>query len=395
MYGPLMIMAVPAWLVAYVLGSQFGYINPWIGAMVSLGITSSVYVHTIFVVSLDTKAHTIYEMLTVIYGKGPKALIEAIKAPLYSSLLPAVMVVFAECIADFGVANYYGLNTLTMLSYNVYSSTWNLHEIVPGLAMLAVLGIVTSMHKQRAHLAQPASGVNGNVVYALGALVVPITIVGWATITCARWVMLDGIPPMDDLAASTISTLLLITGVGLLGWLAVVLLIADILPRRLVKLSITLYAIPGIVLAVGGLFAGSFGVPMILCLVVVVSVRYVGLVLNIVDASSSLLARFNDVIVVYAKKGLHQTKLKLSVLLPSIGIGLCTLLLDCLRELPISMVLQPMNFQTIAMKMNYLAHSESITSLGAYGIILLGFGLMLCSVLIGLMYYVGNKQSSE
>jgi ABC-type Fe3+ transport system permease subunit len=72
-------------------------------------------------------------------------------------------------------------------------------------------------------------------------------------------------------------------------------------------------------------------------------------------------------------------------------IGMSLIILDVLRELPISMVLQPVEFQTLAMRMSYIAKTENPTLLGFHSIILLLLGIFFSLVVVWITYDKSKK----
>ena len=72
--------------------------------------------------------------------------------------------------------------------------------------------------------------------------------------------------------------------------------------------------------------------------------------------------------------------------MPSLVIGMSLIVLDVLRELPISMILQPMNFTTLALRMNYLSKTEYLPNLGPHSLVMLIVGLIFSLIIIGVIY---------
>jgi ABC-type Fe3+ transport system permease subunit len=66
------------------------------------------------------------------------------------------------------------------------------------------------------------------------------------------------------------------------------------------------------------------------------------------------------------------------------GKPVLTIVLDVLRELPISMIIHPMNFTTIAMRMNYIARTEDLNQLGYYAVAILLVSITLTAITVKL-----------
>jgi iron(III) transport system permease protein len=157
-----------------------------------------------------------------------------------------------------------------------------------------------------------------------------------------------------------------------------------ILGARLIleKLGILMYMIPGVVVGALVLFALGGIFPLLIILVVALTLRHFGLVVHAAASSLDGNAELFEAADVYLS-GFSARMYKAAYAMPAIIMGYWLVVLDVLREVPVSMLLQPTDFSTIAMRMNYTDSLEGVTGLGLHSLTLLAFGLVSCVFLIG------------
>lgn len=390
-YIPLLILGIPPWLLSYFI-SDYGYINPWLGASVSLGVCCSVYSHSLISASLANKANKTWEMLIVLNGKNFRSLITAIWPSLRYSLLPSLAIISAECIADFGVSNFYGLNTITMVSYNIWTSTWNMSQIYYGLAILAFLGFfVSRLDVMNLTSLQNDKKSNNSTTFGLLAILPTILLLGFGIYKSIEWILLGGNFYSADFLQEFFNTLYLTSVVVLVCLFASCLYMSNIGKEFLERSGLALYAIPGAV--IGAILLSLFGnyVSMFILLSLGIAIRFYGLMINTIAVADKGNQKYFEIINFYISDKWKKIVNKSRIVLPSVSLGVCLIVLDVIRELPISMILQPMNFQTLAMRMNYIARNEAIPNLGPHSLLLIILGIVLCSFIIKLIYDTDKK----
>lgn len=390
-YVPLLTLGIPPWLLSYFM-SEYGYINPWIGASLSLGICCSIYPHSLISASLANRAHKSWEMMTVVNGKNFKSLATAIWPSLKYSLLPSLAIIAAECVADFGVSNFYGLNTITMLTYNIWTSTWNMSQIWYGVVLLAVLGFVIS----RLDVMNLASLPNDNkskssAWWAIVAIMPTILLIGFGVYQSIEWIVFGAQFYADDFLQEFANTMYLTTVVALVCIAVSALYLSGVGKVFLERTGLALYTMPGTVIGAVVLYTFGAYISMFILLTLAISIRFYGLMINTVAVADKGNQRYFEVVDFYTSTKWKRIFSKARIVLPSVSLGLCLIVLDAIRELPISMILQPMNFQTLAMRMNYLARNEAIPNLGPHSLVILSLGILLCGVIIKIIYDTDKK----
>lgn len=390
-YVPLLILGIPPYLLSYFL-SDFGYINPWVGASISLGLCCSVYPHVLISASLANRAYKSWEMMIVTNGKNISSLITAIWPSLRISLLPSIAIVVAEVVADWGVSNFYGINTLTMVTYNVWTSTWNIATISWGLILLATLGILISRLDTTSLVSiQNDNKTSNSNFYALIAVLPTILLISFGIIKSIQWILVGADFHSDDFLLELSNTILLTFLVVVVCLTTTVIYFSGIKKSLLEKAGLGFYALPGVVIGAVILYLFGSWVNLFLLLVLAITIRYFGLMINTVAVADKGNQKYFETIELYSSSKLKSVILKSRVVLPSVAMGVCLIILDVIRELPISMILQPMNFQTLAMRMNYIARNENIPMLGPHGLVILILGIILSTIIIKLIHDTDKK----
>ena len=389
---PLLTLAVPPWLFTFYFSETFGIVEPWIGAAISLGVCCSVYPHSIISSSLANRAYKDWEMLQVIKGKNLKSLAMAVYPSIKISLLPSIAIVAAECITDFGVSNFYGLNTVTMLTYNLWTSTWNFGSMIWGLFILLAMGILVSRLETNTIISLTSSNTTKKSnFYGIIAILPTLSLLLFGTIKSIQWIVMQGSIDVGDLLFEVGNTMLLVGIVVATCLLVLVSYLGGFAKSFTRRLGLASYAIPGTVVGSAFIYLLGGKLPLIILLTSAITFRYFGLIIHSVAVSEKGSKKYFEVINFYTRSKWKQLNQKFKLILSSIVIGMSLIILDVLRELPISMVLQPVEFQTLAMRMSYIAKTENPTLLGFHSIILLLLGIFFSAVIVWITYDKSKK----
>jgi iron(III) transport system permease protein len=313
--------------------------------------------------------------------------------PAIAPLLAAgATLVLLETLNDIGASQYLGVNTLTVAIYTTWLGKGNLGgaaqiALVTLAAILGLLWLERSLrNNQRFALASRAyrpvtppvlRGWRGMVALVLAALpvvlgfVLPVTILfkaGW------RQFMLEGIQPEMLLALRNTVTVAALATTVILA-LALLLSFARRFTRHpltpaAARISGFGYAVPGTVLVIGllpvlGLFdrlindaliaSGGSRVGLVLsgslvAIVLAYTVRFLAIGLDQTDSGLSALSRNTDFAAFTL--GCPERRLAWRILAPALRpvmAGAAVLVfVDCLKELPATLLLRPLNFETLA-----------------------------------------------
>jgi iron(III) transport system permease protein len=374
-YTPLLTISVPPWLLAYYLSDGIT-LNNWLAASLSLGICSSVYFHTICSASLSSTAYRNYEMIKSYYGDTFKSLFLAVRPSILNSFVPASLVVTAEVVTDFGVSNYYGINTITMVSYNVWTSSWNLSSVIPGLALLFIIGVTLSQKNYNMTNATPDGAASSKL--SLLSIAPTALLLVFSLFKAIQWSYGNSstVQPQEFLYSAY-----LIACVTVLCFTVALVYLSNILKSCIVKLGLFAYSMSGTVIA--ALFL-LIPLPLGLLLVLAILSRYFGLATNALSVAEASSSKLLEVAQAFSSSRLKLLKIKLSIYRQPLIISFCMIALDVLRELPISMIIHPMNFTTIAMRMNYIARTEDLNQLGYYAVAILLVSITLTAITVKL-----------
>ena len=163
----------------------------------------------------------------------------------------------------------------------------------------------------------------------------------------------------------------------------------NIFTRFAVKIFSLGYAIPGVVLAVGvitpisymekslailfdyppeNILSGTF-----ILLLIAYLVRFSTISIKTLDSGFNKISNSYDLVASSFGYSKIQTLLKihLPILIPTISSALILLFVDIVKELPMTLILRPFNFNTLPIHLYELAEAENLASIGVPGLILI------------------------
>ncbi len=362
------------------------------GAVILLGFVLYPYVY------LSTRALFLMQASGLVdaartLGAGQFAVFFRVALPLAR---PAIAVgaslALMETLNDIGASEFLGVRTLTISIYSTWINQSNLAGAAQlALVMLAVVVVLVTVERlarrgQRfgttaQRTAAPARRrLRGlAALAALGAVLVPV-LVGFvfpaAHLAYQAWIRLDfaGFSPrlageaLNTVAVSALATAIVIV----LG--AAVAYAARVedgrLGRGFLRGASLGYALPGTVVAIGllaplagldntidGIMRQGFGISTGLLLSGTVAaltyayvVRFLAVSAGGVDAGFAKVPRRLD----YSARTLGETvtgvfrRVHLPLIRPALGAAAILVFVDCMKELPATLLLRPMNFETLA-----------------------------------------------
>lgn len=386
-YTPLLILTIPPWLLGYQLSDVFGYYNPMLMASISLGIACSVYPHSIILSSLVNRAYNHYEMLQVIKGKNLHSLFLSVYPSLKIGLLPSIAIIFAEVISDFGVSNYFGINTLTMVMYNIWSFSWEFNTLIYGIVLLIGLGLLISRLETENFMSLSSNSTNyTNSFYGILSILPTLTVLLFSIMVSLHWMIMVSVD-MNGLFYEFLNSLMLsFTVVFVCIFTIILYVIFPSTKNTMRKIGLLTYSLPGIVIGAIIIYTMGSYIPLIYLLIFAITIRYFGLMVHSISAADRGNEKYFEIVDLFINNNYDKIKYKFKIIMPSLVIGMSLIVLDVLRELPISMILQPMNFTTLALRMNYLSKTEYLPNLGPHSLVMLIVGLIFSLIIIGVIY---------
>jgi len=335
------------------------------------------------------------------------------------AIVAGLALVLMEVISDFGTVEYFAVNTITLGIFNVWLGMNNLTAAaqIAGLAFIFILALLVIEWRARARqrffdTSQRTNTISKSPPTKLGILL--------CIIICAVPILLGFVVPVsvlltfvfEDYAISDIKSLVL-SGVHslLVSFFAafsvmilsiIMVSVATYQNYRIVKVITAIsamgYAFPGVVLAIGvvsfagaldlrfigkllgegssGVLVGSVGLLVFSYVVRFEAIGYGAITSgfgrfspNIVNANHVLGRSFTHSIFILIPRLLHK----------SILAGGLLVFVDVMKELPMTLILRPFNFETLSTYLYQFAKDELLeeASLAGLAIVVVGLGPIL------------------
>ncbi|TDR93348.1 ABC transporter permease [Enterovirga rhinocerotis] len=323
-------------------------------------------------------------------GAGPARVFFRVALPLAR---PAVAIgatlALLEALNDIGASEFLGVRTLTVSIY----TTWVNRSDLPGasqiaLAMLAVVGAFILLEgwarrhsrqtaSARAPARRPLRGLAAAAAFAAGFLPVAIGFLapaGHLVVESAKRIAFAGLSPR--LLDETLNTVLL-SGAATLLTVAIGLALAigvrfnpSERARALLRMAGLGYAVPGTVLAVSllaplsaldaglatlvelvtGLSMGTLVLGSSVALIYAYCVRFMAIAVGSSDAGLAKIPPNLDAASRVLGHGKLSTvwRIHLPLAAPAIASGALLVFVDCMKELPATLLLRPLNVETLA-----------------------------------------------
>ncbi|MEM7729601.1 MAG: iron ABC transporter permease [Pseudomonadota bacterium] len=449
-------LAAPAYIVAYVYVDLLDYFGPvqsalrevtgWgrgdyafpplrtlPGAALILGLVLYPYVYLLARASFASQSANQWQAARSL-GLGPAAAFRRVALPTARpAIVGGLALVLMETLADFGVADYFGIPTFSTgifrnwLAGGDRSAAMKLAAVML-LCVFALVILETAGRKGRGAgrgrtMAQSArlrvGRAQGWAIAAACAVPVALGFVlPFASLVGNMIAVPDGRPGGDFLAyagntvrvgltvallALGIATLLAYAGRRLPGPLT----------RTVIRFSTLGYALPGALLAVGlllpvggldqtvtrfwsehlGWEGGLLLTGTTVLLVFALTVRFLTVSFNALESGFGHVPPSMD----WAARSLGATpgtlvrRVHLPLLRPSLLAGGLLVFVDTLRELPATLILRPFNFDTLATRIYWLASDERIAEASTAAVLIMLCGLI--PVILINRTFEGRKRS--
>ncbi len=432
--------AVPAYLVAYtytdfleyagpvqgILRDAFGWqsardywfpeIRSMPGAMLIMGSVLYPYVYLMARTAFQLTPVSLYET-GLVAGRG---LFWQVALPLARpAIIAGLALVLMEALSDFGTVEFFAIETLTLGIFNVWLGMNSLAAAAQ-IAVFSFLFIVSLLiieltarsnrrytdttRRQRPMLAQPVTGTSAAGCIAMCC--VPI-VVGFAipVAVLLNFVMRGYSLALDDAIWSAASNSLMLAGSTALTVMCVATLMSFVgayrsgpALRRTTALASIGYAFPGTILAIGvvtaggafdfalsntwefifgaahdGLIAGSLLIVILACAIRFQAIGYGAMTSglqrlppNLMNASRSLGRSFGE----------SLREVILPLMMKSFIAGGLLVFVDVMKELPMTLLLRPFNFETLATYVYQFAKDELLEEAALPALIIVATGIV-------------------
>ena len=434
-------LAAPAYVVGYVYADLFDATGPVQGmlrslagvqlgdyyfpAVRSLGGAGSVialvlypYVYLLAKTSFQSQAGALYESARVL-GMGRSQVFWRVAVPVARpAIIGGLALVMMETIADYGVAEHFGVPTFTTGIFRTWYAMGE-HDAALKLAgclfLLVAVLVVLEQSARRGERFNPLSrnvaaekiplgGVAGLLAAGLcllpvlGGCIVPVGTLLWYAVAQGDPLLGHGfyVYGLNSISVAVVAA-------GVCAAVALLLNYAARLRRdRWLNLGVRLatlgYALPGMVLAVGVLLPLTYIDRAIAQYLTESLGRPVGLLLtgSIFALVLVYVARFLTIAFNSTQTAMHQLhpqldavartlgnspagvlrRVHLPLLRPAVLSGLLLVFIDVMKELPATLILRPFNFETLATRVYRLASDERLSEASTAAVIIVVLGLL-------------------
>jgi len=415
---PLLPLALPGYVAAYVYGAVFpgaSWLFSLFGAALVLSFVLYPYVFLLVRAALLRDAGRLLEAAQCL-GAGAGQVLRRVVLPLVrSGLLAGMLLVMMEVAAEYGAVSYLGVPTLAVGIFRA----WYGYQSLALAAVLALILVVVAFGlrglEQRLYGAQQAAaggGAHGGLRLALprwllalcGVLAV-VPFVGGFVLPVAALLQLSLLgqsEPGMGLAALH-SVVLALLGAGIITALALLVQgMGRLSQSRVYAVAMSAgrlgYALPGGVVAMMALALLpreallSGGVTAVLLAYIwrfsAVAGDAIGSqyqqIRGTLDAAGQTLG---------AGRWRLFRRVHLPLLRPGIGAAAALVFLDVLKELPATLALRPVGFDTAAIQLYQVAADERLMDAAPLALLLIGAGLLSVALLLWLEQRAERNQS--
>jgi len=435
-WGLILPLAVPPYIGAYVYVGMFNYtgtiqvffrnvfeinLAPYIFDFMNL--RGAVFIYTIFLfpyVYLMTKAFLAKQSASLlessrILGKSDWEIFLKVIFPLSrGAVVAGSSLVMMEVLNDYGVVKYFGISTFTTAIFKTWFGMGDLATSVRlALSAMFIIFVVLfiekilrggrkysySSNKIRPIKKRKLKGISKYLAvlitystFFLGFLLPAIQLIYWSILSKGgefKEVLYYAVTSL--MTGGSAALLILIAAVIIAGTAR---MSSQMVGNLLGRITVLGYSIPGAVVAVGvllfmlqldRLFAelntfGTFNIDLnltntLFMLFFAYSIRFMGIAFNSVNSG------FEKIGDSYfeAARGLGNNatkaflKVDLPMLKPSLLSGFLLVFIEVMKELPLTLILRPFNFNTLASRAFEYASDEMIYRAADYSIILITF----------------------
>ncbi|MEL7489134.1 MAG: iron ABC transporter permease [Pseudomonadota bacterium] len=406
--------AIPSYIVAYTyadLLSPFGALRglslpeirnlPGVAFILTLGVYPYVYLAMRADLSARSDA---YLQAARSLGAAPGAALRRVIIPLSRpALAGGLALALMETAADYGVADYFGVKTLSTGIFRTWYGLGDLpsaSQLAAGLFLIAMLLVLLEQINRRGRSSESARALRGDQriklspVHAAAAAVFCLLPIHFGFLIPVI-TLLAALPDATSvgatrgLGASILNTGLTAgAGAVLISFLAIILAYAARNQSRnratsaVIRIATLGYALPGAVIAIGILtivnsapFISTVSAGVFL-LIYAYTARFLTIGYN--SASSGLSRVSPDMEAVSRSLGASPQRTVTAVHFPlcrsAIVAGALIIFIDIAKELPATLLLRPFDYETVATRVYRLASDERLTdaSPAALALILIG-----------------------
>ena len=435
-WGLILPLAIPPYIGAYVYQGMFSYTGPMQTFLRSdfqlnlsqryfdfMNLRGAIFIYTIFLfpyVFLITKAFLAKQSASLLessrlLGKSDSTIFFKIILPLSrGAVVAGSSLVMMEVLNDYGVVKYFGISTFTTAIFKSWFGMGDLPTAVR-LAVMAMLVIFVVLFVEKllrggrkysysTSKIRPLSRrkLEGSKKVMTQLLTYGVFFFGFLlpTAQLLYWSFLSRGGELMETMGYAFTTFLTGGGAAVLILIAAVIVAttarmsSSFVSNLLARITILGYSIPGAVIAVGvllfmlqldGGFAflqSSLGIETnivlsstVILLIFAYAVRFMGIAFNSVNSGYEKIGESYFEASRTLGKGVTETffKIDLPMLKPALMSGFLLVFIEIMKELPLTMILRPFNFDTLATKAFEYASDEMIYRAADLSLVLIFF----------------------
>ncbi len=418
-------LAIPAYIAAYAYGDFFGPfgavaamtggaaridIRSLGGAAFVLTMTLYPYVYLAARAAFEARSGAYLEAARVA-GVAPLSAAARLLAPAARpAIAGAAMLVMMETAADFGVADYFGVSTLSVGVFRTWNAFGDLAAAAQLASILVLIAIVLATIESSGRRGEANEGARAardrrrfRLTGAAGF---------GATLACALPVMLGAGLPVAVIASmlgsagpsrgigEALLNSLVAASAGACLIVAIALLLAYAARAAtgrvfgaVLRVATLGYAVPGAVIAIGVFGAGAVvlggGVAAatgLAALLYAYAARFLAAGYNVLEGGLAGVTKSVDAAarMLGANGGTLALRIHAPLMAPSLAAAAIILFVDIAKELPATLILRAFNFETLATRVYRLASDERLAEAAPAALTLMALGV-LPVIALGLM----------
>ena len=393
-------------------------------AMLVLASALYPYVYLLARAALREQSGSFYEVARSL-GLGPFRMFRRLGLPLLRpAIATGVALVMMETVADFATVQHFGVQTLTTGVF----STWLNGNNAGGAAQLAgvmlvlILGLVAVERRSRRHArfhgqsrttrpVDPVQMTRGQGILALIACLIPLGLgfVLPVAVMAGHAISHPGVWAEPGLARATLNTVAVAGSAAVLTVGAALFLVYSVrmagrkLARFVLPVTTLGYAVPGAVLALGllvplaaldhraadvivaltGHDPGLLLTGTAAAIVLAYLVRFFGIAQGGVDTAFGRISPNLPMAARSLGRGPGGTlaAVYLPLMRGSVAASLLVVFVDCVKELPATLLLRPFNFNTLSTRVYELASLEQLSKAAPAALLVVAMGLVAVGLL--------------
>jgi len=425
-WGLILPLAIPPYIGAYVYQGMFSYTGPLQTFLRNkfqlrlsqqyfdfMNIRGAIFIYTIFLfpyVFLMTRAFLSKQSASLLessrlLGKSDNTIFFKIILPLSrGAVVAGSSLVMMEVLNDYGVVKYFGISTFTTAIFKSWFGMGDLPTSVR-LAVMAMLVIFVVLFIEKLlRGGRKYSYSTSNIrpvsrrklegsrkvlaqlftygVFFFGFLLPTVQLLYWSFLSRGGGLMETLHFAFTSFLTGGGAAVLILTGAVIIATTA--RMSSNFVSNLLARITILGYSIPGAVIAVGVLLfmQTGFGIEAnvvlsstLVMLIFAYAVRFMGIAFNSVNSGYEKIGESYFEASRTLGKGVTETffKIDLPMLKPALMSGFLLVFIEIMKELPLTMILRPFNFDTLATKAFEYASDEMIYRAADLSLVLIFF----------------------